>query len=96
MLTNKILDQLPFDGLKTKKLVSNETGSIILISLEKESVLASHVSNTDATIIVLEGAIVFTINDNKYNMEEGDMYTFKKDEIHELSAINDSKIILIK
>lgn len=96
MLIKDINSQLEYNGLKTNKLVSNDTGNIILIALEKGATLASHVSNTDASILVLEGNIAFEINGKTHEMEANDLYAFKKDEVHEIRAHDDSKVLLIK
>ncbi|HIP31780.1 MAG TPA: cupin domain-containing protein [Crocinitomicaceae bacterium] len=96
MLIKNAKNQLDYDGLKTSLLVSNETGKVILISLEKGAILKKHVSDTDANILIEEGEIIFEINDEKHNMVEGDMYSFKKNEVHELTAVENSKVILTK
>ena len=89
-------NNLGYDGLKTSLLVNNETGKIILISLEKGAILKKHISDTDASILILEGEISFEINDEKHPMKKDDMFAFKKNEIHELTAIENSKVMLIK
>ena len=96
MLIKNVKTQLEYNDLKTKKLVSNDTGNIILIALEKGATLASHVSSTDASILVLEGNITFEINGEIHEMEANDLYAFKKDEVHEIQAHDDSKVLLIK
>lgn len=96
MLIKNAINQLNYDGLQTSLLVNNETGKIILISLEKDAVLASHVSDTDASIQIVEGEITFEINGEKYNLEKNDIFDFKKNEVHELTAIRDSKVLLCK
>lgn len=96
MLIKKSIDQLNYNGLQTNLLVKNNTGKIILISLEKDAVLAKHVSDTDASILIIEGEIIFEINGEKNNLQKGDLYTFKKNEIHELTALENSKVILCK
>jgi len=96
MMTKNILDSLPFEGLKTKKLLSNETGSIILISLEKGSELTAHTSPTDASILILEGDVKFKINDTDNVLSKNDLFSFKKNEIHAVEALSNAKLILIK
>ena len=96
MLQKNAINSLQFDGLKTNLLVNNETGKIILIYLEKGAVLAKHVSDTDASITILEGRITFEINGEIYNMQKGDLFDFKKNEVHELVGIENAKILLCK
>ncbi len=96
MLQKDAINSLKFDGLKTNLLVNNETGKIILISLEKGAVLAKHVSETDASITIIEGEITFEINGEKYTMQQGDVFDFKKNEVHELVGIVNAKVLLCK
>ena len=96
MITKNILKSLAFEGVKTKKIVSNESGNVILISIEKGSELSAHKSNTDASILILEGEVIFKINGTDNVLDANDLYTFKKDEIHAIEAVQNSKLILIK
>ncbi len=96
MKTDNILSILPFEGIKTNKLVSNDTGNVILIAIEKGKELTAHKSNTDASILVLEGEIIFKINGENHLLNVHDMYAFKAEEIHAVEAITNAKLILIK
>ncbi|MBD77348.1 MAG: hypothetical protein CL840_00240 [Crocinitomicaceae bacterium] len=96
MVTKNILGNLSYEGFKTHKLVSNESGNVLLISLEKGSELKEHKSNTDASILILEGEVIFKINGTNYTLVSHDLYSFKKDNIHAIEAIQNSKLILIK
>ena len=96
MKTMNISSILPFSGVKTKKIISNETGDIILISIEKGHELAQHQSNTDASILILEGKILFKINNETHELITYDMYAFKKNELHALEALENAKVLLIK
>jgi len=96
MITKEILKQLPYQGIKSKKIVSNETGNIILISISKGDELKKHISNTDASVLVLEGEILFKIKEQNHLLCSMDIVQFKKNEIHAVEAISDSKLILIK
>ena len=96
MKIENLIHQLPFEGIKTKKIVANETGDIMLISLEQGQELKAHKSNTDACILVLEGQLMFKINDKEYALDVHDLFEFKKDQVHAITAISDVKLILIK
>jgi quercetin dioxygenase-like cupin family protein len=58
--------------------------------------LSAHKSNTDASILVLEGEVIFKINGEEYLMKRHDMYSFKKEEVHAIEAITNAKLVLIK
>ncbi len=87
---------LPFNGLKTKKVMSNERFDMILISLEKDAILKEHVSNTEAAILVVEGKIKFTILGKIHTLEQNDLFSFTKNVTHELKGLENSKVLLIK
>jgi quercetin dioxygenase-like cupin family protein len=96
MKTQNILNLLPFDGIKTNKVVSNNSGDIILIAIEKGKELSEHKSNTSASILMLEGEIIFKISGEKHAMKAHDIFEFKKDEMHAIEAVSNAKLILIK
>jgi quercetin dioxygenase-like cupin family protein len=76
MKTENIVKLLPFDGIKTNKIVSNNSGNIILIAIEKGNELTEHKSNTDAAVLILEGEVIFKINGEKHSLKPNDMFSF--------------------
>ena len=96
MKTENILNLLPFDGIKTNKIVSNTSGDIILIAIEQGKELSEHKSNTAASILILEGEIIFKINGETHTMKPNDLFEFKKDEMHAIEAVTNAKLILVK
>lgn len=97
MKTENILSLIPeFEGVKTKKILDYQHFGMILISIEKGKELPKHVANSDATILILEGEIIFTIDGTEHQMKVNDMYQFPKDVPHSLRAIQNAKILLTK
>jgi quercetin dioxygenase-like cupin family protein len=96
MKIENIINTLPFDGLKTNKLVSNETGSMILVSIEKGKELTAHKSKTDAAVLILEGEVIFKINGEAHTLKVHDMFSFKKEEEHAVEAVSNAKFIVVK
>lgn len=96
MKTENILSLLPFDGVKTNKVISNSSGNVILIAIEQGKELSEHKSNTDASILILEGEIIFKINGAKYDMKQHDVFAFKKEQMHAIEAVTNAKLVLIK
>lgn len=92
----KIIKEFNVEGVKTKKVVENSIGDIILIGLAKGERIKEHVSNTDATIYIVEGEIEFSINGKEINLKEKEFFTFLKNVPHALKGIENSKILLIK
>lgn len=95
-MQKNILKDIAFDGVKTKVLVANETGKQILISLEAGAELKEHISPTDASVLVLQGEVVFKINQEEFCMNPIDMYAFKKNVKHAILASTNSLILLVR
>ena len=96
MKVEDVTELLPFDGLKTKKVMSNERFDMILISLEKDAVLKEHVSNTEAAILVVDGKIEFTILGETHILKKNALFPFTKNVKHELKGLENSKVLLMK
>jgi len=96
MKISNILDTIDVSGVSTKMLVANRSGNVILISIEKGAKLSEHVSNTDASVIILEGEVNFKIEGESHHLSANDLFSFKKTVVHAVEAIVDSKFLLIK
>lgn len=92
---NSIVSQ-GFDKLQIQKLEKNDGPEILSISLEKGAVFPEHSSPTDATLILLEGAIVFHINNKNYPIKKLEHFSFLKEEKHWVEASMDSKFLIIR
>ena len=86
----------PVDGLQVRKPLKNEALEILSLSLEKGSVLPEHTSPKDAFLLVLEGALEFTINGKTYTLEALEDFSFPKEVIHRVEAREDSRFLIIR
>ncbi len=96
MKIENIKSLLPFDKIKTKNLVDNNTGDLILIAIQKGSELKEHTSPTDASILLLKGKVNFKIYGIDHILKKGDLFNFEKGEVHAIEALKNSSILLIK
>lgn len=85
-----------FEGLKVQKIASNSETEIISISLEKDAIFPEHTSPRDATLIVLEGEIVFYIKEERYLLFEQHHFQFEKEVPHWVKANENSKFLIIR
>lgn len=85
-----------FDKLQIQKLLKNDALEILSISLEKGAIFPEHTSPTDATLVLLEGAIVFHINGEDYAIKKMEHLSFSKEEKHWVEAFKDSKFLIIR
>ncbi|RAJ15054.1 cupin domain-containing protein [Olleya aquimaris] len=95
-LTNNILNQTPYEGLKAKKILDIEAKEMLHISLEANAVFPKHSSPRDAYLLVLEGKIIFTINNTDYTLLKHQIFSFPKDKDHWVKAIQNSKFLIIR
>ena len=85
-----------FSKLQIKKIVASEAFDILSICLEKDAIFPDHTSPTNAHLIVLEGEIVFHINDTSYQLKKQQHFNFPKDTIHWVKATTNSKFLIIR
>jgi len=88
MKTSNIPGLLPFDGIKTKKIDSNEHFKTVFISIQQGERLNTHVSPTDAFLYVLAGEAFF--------LSPGDGMSFKAHVEHSVNALTDFKMLLFR
>ncbi|MBT8313980.1 MAG: cupin domain-containing protein [Maribacter sp.] len=93
--SNQIAEQ-KFDKLQVQKVVKTETLEILSISLEKGATFPEHTSPADAQLIVLEGDIVFHINDTSYQLKSQQNFNFPKATPHSVMANENSKFLIIR
>jgi quercetin dioxygenase-like cupin family protein len=93
--SNQIAEQ-KFDKLQVQKLVKTEALEILSISLEKGAMFPEHTSPADAQLIVLEGDIVFHINENSYQLKSQENFNFPKAMPHSVKANENSKFLIIR
>ena len=87
---------LDYTKVQSKKVSSNAHFAVNLISLEKGNKLKAHTSPTDAVVVVLNGHILFHIEGAVHSLRDQDLISFEKNQVHEVEAVEDSKIILIR
>ena len=93
---NDIINKTSFEGLQVGKLLNFNATEILQISLEKDAIFPKHTSPTDATLLVLEGTITFYINNETYQLLKHQIFKFPKDTEHWVTAISNSKFIIIR
>lgn len=84
------------DGLTVKKVFTNSTSEVILITLEKDAVFPEHTSPKDTLLVVLEGAINFYIENNTVLLNTNQVHSFKKEIPHHVIAKENSKFLIIR
>ena len=96
---HKIIDSInitEFKGLKAGKLLDVNAKEILTISLEKAALFPKHSSPRDASLILLEGNIVFHINNQEFELKKHQVFCFPKEEEHWVKAVENSKFLIIR
>ncbi|MDE5642297.1 MAG: cupin domain-containing protein [Muribaculaceae bacterium] len=75
-------------------LVKNDNGQVTLIAFDEGGLLARHKAPGDAMVQVLEGEVVFVVEDTKNQLSAGDYLTMSAGTPHEVYAETKAKVLL--
>ena len=93
--SNQIAAQ-KYEKLQVKLVVETTNFDILSISLEKDATFPNHSSPTDAQLIVLEGDIMFHIDDEIFHLTKQQRFSFPKQKEHWVTANENSKFLIIR
>lgn len=81
-----------------KSVVSLFSGSfkVMGIGLMKGQKLEKHTTPTSAFLFVQSGTVVFSMGSKKESLRAGEYYAIPPNEMHEVEAIEDSRLMLVK
>lgn len=93
---NNAINIQEYNKLQVTNLARTENLEIISICLEKDAIFPEHVSPRDVQLIVLEGAIDFHINNEKYHLVKHQHFCFPKEISHWVKSKENSKFLIIR
>ncbi len=93
---NNTISTIEYSALKATKLLDINAKEILHISLEANVDFPKHTSPRDAHLLVLEGEILFYINNLEYKLLKHQIFNFPKDEEHWVKAIQNSNFLIIR
>lgn len=75
-----------------------ETDSQVVthLNISANEEIPSHKSTTNVIVVIYEGEVEFTENEDTYNINPGDIVQMNPNTPHSLKAISDSKLMVIK
>lgn len=85
-----------YKALQVSKLLDVNAKEILHISLEANTDFPKHTSPSNAHLLVLEGEIVFYINNFEYRLLKHQIFNFPKDEEHWVKAIKNSIFLIFR
>lgn len=95
-IEREAIKTLPYDKLQIKKLVKNDAFEVLAIGLEKDAIFPEHTSPTDALLVVLEGAIDFHINGERFLLSKHEAFSFSKETPHWVQARENAKFMIVR
>ena len=96
MKIENVLNQIEYNQIQSSRLVTNGEQQVNILSLEKGSEIPKHTTTKDATIVVLEGNLLFSTGGNDYELKAFDTYSFAIAQEHAVKALEDVKFLLIQ
>ncbi len=86
------------EHINSNVLLKNGDSLALLIALKKHQKMQEHFSPVDAFIYVLEGEIEFKFSENNEVIEikKEEIFFFKANEKHNVTAKKDSKMLVIR
>ena len=90
------LNTTEYKGVQSLKLAKSKDTEVLHVSMEKDTVLKKHTSPKDALLIVLEGQIIFHLNNNSHVLKKHQIFNFASDGEHWVEAIENSNFIIIR
>ena len=96
MQTTNLTALRHYDKIKKQSLYKSEPFEVILLTIAKDELLKPHTSKTDAFLVILEGDLIFTLEDNNFPLHKDDLFNFKANQLHSIKALTDAALLLIK
>jgi len=84
------------EKIKSQQVYKNEQFHVIQLQIKKDAVLKPHHATTDAFLLVIEGVIIFNMQEENIRLQKGDILTFEKFVTHSVQALEDSIVLIIK
>jgi quercetin dioxygenase-like cupin family protein len=84
------------ESSKTIKVLANPSFKMIGLGFKKGQALEKHTTSTKAILIVQFGEVEFLMDEVKYNLQAGVFFEIPENVEHEVHALADSYLYLIK
>ncbi len=84
------------DQINSLQVVNNANGTVMLLALDKDVVIAEHKAHANVLVQVLEGAVVFKVDGTDHRLEAGQFIMFEPDKVHAVYAPECTKLLLTK
>lgn len=84
------------ENVSFKRIFENENGGVSVLAFKEGQKLERHTSPAEVMVYVAEGEIEFTMAEKPHIIKAGEFLLMGADVPHSVSAVKDSKVVLIK
>ena len=84
------------DKVHFKNIFENANGGVSLLAFKAGQALAEHLAPAEVMVYVIEGEVKFTMLDQPHVIKAGEFMLMGEDVRHSVTALADSKVILVK
>lgn len=84
------------ERVRFKSIFSNDNGGVALIAFKEGQKLDEHVAPAELMVNVIEGEIIFSVQDHPHVLSAGEFLLLGKDVRHAVTATTDAKVMLVK
>jgi quercetin dioxygenase-like cupin family protein len=84
------------EKIKPQQVYKNGQFQVMQLQIKKDELLKPHYATTDAFLVVINGSIIFNMQDENIHLQKGDMLSFEKYVTHSVQAAEDSMLLIIK
>ncbi len=96
-MAEKLMREATFttSGRASLTLARGDEMTVVLITLKAGAALKEHPAPATATVIALNGSIIFSTKATEISLEQGEAVTFTADVLHAVEAKEDSALLVI-
>lgn len=84
------------EKVQFKNIFDNDNAGVTLLAFKAGQELTTHTAPAEVMVLVVEGAIDFTMLDMTHNISAGQFLLMGPDVPHSVKAITDTKVMLVK
>jgi quercetin dioxygenase-like cupin family protein len=94
MLHKNLSKHLSVSSIQKEQIYENNQFESLIVTVEKGVNIPAQPAPANAALYVIEGKLEFDIEGGIITVEKDDFFTFDKDQMHGLKALENSKFLL--
>ena len=94
MLLKNLSSKVKIEKIQKKQIYTNDKFEALIVSVEKGMEVPAQPAPSNAGLYVISGKLTFDIEGVTHTVETDDFFSFKKDQMHGLKALEDTRFLL--